>query len=76
MRVVQMSAHSKPPNYSSVTPPHTPPSSQTEKLHLINFKNFKSDDWIILAIIFALIFEGSDDYILICALGYLFLMGL
>lgn len=41
-----------------------------------NIKNFHKDDWILLAIIGALILEGSSDYILLCALGYLFIMGL
>ncbi len=41
-----------------------------------NFKNFKKDDWILLGIIGTLILEGSRDYVLLCALGYLFIMGL
>jgi len=42
----------------------------------LDYKSFKKDDWIILGIIAALIFEGSRDYVLLCSLGYLFLMGL
>ncbi len=43
---------------------------------VFNFKNFKKDDWILLGIIGTLILEGSRDYVLLCALGYLFIMGL
>ncbi len=43
---------------------------------VLNFKNFKKDDWILLGIIGTLILEGSRDYVLLCALGYLFIMGL
>ena len=45
-------------------------------LSKFNIKNFKTDDWILLAIIGTLILEGSRDYVLLCALGYLFIMGL
>ena len=37
---------------------------------------FETDDYILAGIILVLIFEGCDDYILLAALGYLFLMGL
>ena len=36
---------------------------------------FENDDYILAGIIFVLIFEGCEDYILLAALGYLFLMG-
>ena len=42
----------------------------------LDIKNFKKDDWILLGIIGTLILEGSRDYVLLCALGYLFIMGL
>lgn len=41
----------------------------------LNIKKFKKDDWILLGIICALVLEGSRDYVLLCSLGYLFLMG-
>ncbi|MBQ7876473.1 MAG: hypothetical protein IJ316_04205 [Clostridia bacterium] len=42
----------------------------------LNFSNFKKDDWLLLGIIAVLIMEGSTDYVLLCALGYLFIVGL
>lgn len=36
----------------------------------------KTDDYIILGIIAVLFFEGCEDYILLAALGYLFVMGI
>ena len=50
--------------------------SLTDLFTNFDIKNFKTDDWILLGIIGALILEGSRDYVLLCALGYLFLMGL
>ncbi len=41
----------------------------------LNIKSFKKDDWILLGIICALVLEGSRDYVLLCSLGYLFIMG-
>jgi hypothetical protein len=41
----------------------------------LNPKSFKKDDWILLGIIGALILDGSSDYTLLIALGYLFIMG-
>ncbi len=35
----------------------------------------EKDDYILLGLIAVLVFEGCDDYILLAALGYLFLMG-
>ena len=40
------------------------------------FSELKTDDYILIAIIAVLFFEGCDDYILLAALGYLFFMGL
>ena len=39
-------------------------------------KGFKTDDYILLGIIIVLMLEGCDDYILLAALGYLFIMGI
>ena len=50
--------------------------SLTDLFTNFNIKDFKTDDWILLGIIGALILEGSRDYVLLCSLGYLFLMGL
>lgn len=74
MRVVQMNASSDK-NESLFQKP-TIPSPVPSQKKVLDFSAFKKDDWILLGIIVALILEGSDDYILLCALGYLFLMGL
>lgn len=39
-------------------------------------ENMKKDDYILLGIIAALVFEGCDDYILLAALAYLYIMGI
>ena len=36
---------------------------------------FEKDDYILIGLIAVLVFEGCDDYILLAALGYLFIMG-
>ena len=36
---------------------------------------FEKDDYILAGLILVLMLEGCDDYILLAALGYLFLMG-
>lgn len=74
MRVVQMNPSSAPVQ-ERIRPPLPPPVSTAPKPSF-DIKAFKRDDWILLSIIAVLILEGSDDYVLLCALGYLFLMGL
>lgn len=79
MRVVQMNPSSDAPKGRSSIPPPSPGTAKTPvsvQKPLIDIKSFKKDDWILLGIIAVLVLEGSDDYILLCALGYLFLMGL
>ncbi len=76
MKVTQMNASSKK---SPLPPP--PIINQDYEPHkksrpLFDIKSFAADDWILLAIIVTLILEGSEDYILLCALGYLFIVGL
>ena len=36
---------------------------------------FEKDDYILAGLIIVLVLEGCDDYILLAALGYLFIMG-
>ncbi len=55
-------------------PPASPPQASGGLMKLLN--GFQNDDYIILGIIFVLFFEGCDDYLLIAALGYLFVMGI
>lgn len=79
MRVVQMHPFSSAPSYPPPAPISEvikPEPSSPSLGKAFDFKRFKSDDWILLGIIIALILEGSEDYILLCALGYLFIMGL
>lgn len=75
MRVVQMDPSSSPQAGSFERTPFHAPSPKLKK-SAFDPKTFKKDDWILIAIILALILEGSEDYILLCALGYLFVMGL
>ena len=82
MRVVQMSTY---PNRRINTPqavPQSPPPqeiSSPERKAGFNFREviskFEKDDYILAGILIALIAEGCDDYILLAALGYLFVMG-
>lgn len=88
MRVVQMSTYpnmrinplqSPPPQ---ILPQSPPPKEipQPERNTGFNFReiisNFEKDDYILAGILIALIAEGCDDYILLAALGYLFVMGI
>lgn len=75
MRVVQMnpSSNSRKESFNSNSSQPAPPSFRKST---IDPKAFKKDDWILIGIMLALILEGSEDYILLCALGYLFIMGL
>lgn len=50
---------------------HHPPKVQQKKL----FENLSQDDLIILGVIFLLLFNSCDDYLLLLALGYIFLSG-
>lgn len=75
MRVIQMNPSSTPQGPKR-TYQHTLPTLPAEKSPLFDIKNFKTDDWILLGIIAALVLEGCEDYLLLCALGYLFLVGL
>lgn len=52
-----------------------PVNDTARKLRRI-FSDFETDDYILAGIIIVLILEGCDDYILLAALGYLFIMGL
>ena len=73
MRVVQMHPFSPPPVQKSAAAPAEPLPKATRTF--FDFKNFKTDDWLLLGLIAVLILDGSEDYVLLCALGYLFLMG-
>ena len=78
MKVTRMSPFS---NQSTVTTPAPiqpiqNTSASSKNVFNLNFSNFKKDDWLLLGIIAVLIMEGSTDYVLLCALGYLFMVGL
>ena len=88
MRVIQISAAS--PKNSTMRQTNTPMQIISETQYHANekqsddlflklkkiFSLFGSDDYILAGIILVLIFEGCEDYVLLCALGYLFIMGL
>lgn len=50
---------------------HHPPKLSQKKL----FETLSQDDLIILGVIFLLLFNSCDDYLLLLALGYIFLSG-
>ena len=83
MRVVQMNAFSSPPekgNEVAKREKNVVPENKSERVSSYNIRKilngFKADDYILLGIIIVLMFEGCDDYILLAALGYLFIMGI
>ena len=83
MRVVQMSTHPDRRINPPQALPQSPPPQETlspERKTGFNFREiiskFEKDDYILAGILIALIAEGCDDYILLAALGYLFIMGI
>lgn len=77
MKVTAMRPYSTKDISPSASSPSDVFSQKTfPKAFGLNFSNFKKDDWLLLGIIAVLVMEGSDDYVLLCALGYLFAMGL
>ena len=76
MKVTQMSASTR--SHKADTVSVVP--SVVKRGHHRNigdiFSELKKDDYILLGIIAVLVFEGCDDYILLAALGYLFIMGI
>lgn len=82
MRVVQMNAFSSPPEKGNKVvkrEKNVVPENKSERVSSYNIRRilngFKTDDYILLGIIIVLMLEGCDDYILLAALGYLFIMG-
>lgn len=82
MRVTQMSAFSqskyKYPEKRNIVKNNnvyqSPANGITKNLKNLLAK-FETDDYILAGLIIVLIFEGCDDYVLLAALGYLFIMG-
>ena len=80
MRVVQMNAFSQPQRNSITV--NAPSIADNKSTHNSSFNvkklldSFQTDDYILAGLLLVLIFEGCDDYILLAALGYLFIMGL
>ena len=80
MRVTQMSTKPSPrtakaagtPEYR--VPVNNGPYGKGKLLQLLS--EFEKDDYLLAGIIIVLIAEGCEDYILLAALGYLFVMGL
>ena len=78
MRVTQMPAtgghNIKRAGAPAAVKPVLPPKSSGIDIKNI-LSQFEKDDYILAGLILVLVFEGCDDYILLAALGYLFLMG-
>lgn len=65
---------SRRPALASAAPPS--PVQKEEGGILKKLEELKKDDYILIGIIAVLFLEGSEDYILMAALGYLFVMGI
>lgn len=89
MRVTRMNAFNSPPRRRGAANNNVFEAKPLEKAEKPIMKNqnrrpdlkallskFEKDDYILAGLIIVLIFEGCDDYILLAALGYLFIMGL
>lgn len=82
MRVTQMSAFSEskykyPPKKTQAGSGRAVPTAINGTLSNFKriFSKFETDDYILAGLIIVLILEGCDDYVLLAALGYLFIMG-
>lgn len=77
MKVTQLPTTSKN-NYQRENVRHiSPPLSYNSGGFDIRkiLSRFETDDYILAGLILVLVLEGCDDYILLAALGYLFIMG-
>lgn len=79
MRVTQMPAtdgrHNRRRSPSAAVISSSLPVSSGIDIKKI-LSRFEKDDYILAGLIIVLVLEGCDDYILLAALGYLFIMGL
>lgn len=82
MRVRSMNPFTEPPprtqhSAGAASQPQVLPRQNTQKFDIKKLvSEFKADDYILIGIIAVLFFEGCEDYILLAALGYLFVMGI
>ena len=77
MKVTQMPASGRHNINARALPLPKSPSPPKGGLNVGEIlSRFEKDDYILLGLIAVLVFEGCDDYILLAALGYLFIMGL
>lgn len=79
MKVTQLPASGDRRKYSAPPAVHMEAQSSTALGSGIDIKKilsqFEKDDYILAGLIIVLVLEGCDDYILLAALGYLFIMG-
>lgn len=79
MRVTQLPAGGNPGSRRRSMPVPKIPAGLPESSGIDIKKilsRFEKDDYILAGLIIVLVLEGCDDYILLAALGYLFIMGL
>ena len=79
MRVTQMpaTAQKRERREVSFAPSHILAAEDKGGIDLKKIlSRFEKDDYILAGLIIVLVLEGCDDYVLLAALGYLFLMGL
>ena len=70
-----LSTAEQTPQFPEPTSVRTPPAAEQGGLFKL-LGNLQTEDYILIGMIAVLFFEGCDDYILMAALGYLFLMGI
>lgn len=77
MRVTQMSTfnNKEEKGIISVSIPASQGRARRRKSIQSFLDTFDTDDYILAGIIVVLIMEGCEDYVLLAALGYLFIMG-
>ena len=79
MRVTQMPATAQKRERREVVfaPSHSLAATEKGGIDLKKIlSRFEKDDYILAGLIIVLVLEGCEDYVLLAALGYLFIMGL
>lgn len=77
MRVTQMSTFSNKEERGAISVSMPVAQGRVRRGKSIQsiLNTFDTDDYILAGIIIVLIMEGCEDYVLLAALGYLFIMG-
>ena len=77
MRVTQLPSGSGRPAPKAAVPFYNEEKKSGMEFDLKKIlSSFEKDDYILAGLILVLVMEGCEDYILLAALGYLFIMGI